>query len=92
MLGAVLLTILLGALVGWLASLVMNRDAEQSAFDNVVVGVLGAIVGTLLFSLFDGDPGFSPFINLSLGSLFVAFVGAVVVCALLNYRSHRRIR
>lgn len=92
MVGAIIVTVLLGALVGWLASLVMNRDAEQGLGENIVVGVVGAILGTLLFSLLDGDAEFDPFIEFNLGSLLVAFVGAVLVCAALNWRNHRRVR
>lgn len=88
---AVVVTILLGALVGWLASKVMNRDAEQGWVANILVGVAGALVGTFIFSLFTGN-GTSPFIDLSVGSVLVAFLGALVVSGIVNYVQYKKVR
>lgn len=75
MLVNILLWIVLGAVAGWLASLVMGRDAEMGAIANIVVGILGAFVGGLLMNLF-GEPGATGF---NLYSLIVAFVGAIAL-------------
>lgn len=79
-----LLWLLFGALVGWLASLVMRTDAQQGLLLNIVVGIIGAFLGGLVFN-FMGIGGSS--INnsdFSLGALLVSFVGAVILLAAVN--------
>jgi uncharacterized membrane protein YeaQ/YmgE (transglycosylase-associated protein family) len=44
-----ILWLLFGALVGWLASIVMHTDARQGALLNIVVGIVGAVIGGWLF-------------------------------------------
>ncbi|MCK6591370.1 MAG: GlsB/YeaQ/YmgE family stress response membrane protein [Polyangiaceae bacterium] len=78
--------ILFGAIVGWLASLVMARDAQQGTLGNIIVGILGATIGGFLFSR---DVAPSVF---SLGSLLTAFVGAVVLLAIVNLVQRGRVR
>ena len=46
-----ILWLLFGALVGWLASIVMRTDAQQGALLNIVVGIIGAMLGGFIFSL-----------------------------------------
>lgn len=87
----ILLTILLGALVGWLASIVMRRDAQQGWVLNILVGIVGAFLGSLIASLFVG--GNADFwIGFNLFDLFWAFVGAVLLCGLLNYSQNGNVR
>ena len=74
-----ILWLLFGALIGWLASLVMRTDAQQGALLNIVVGIIGAIIGGFLFG--------GPTINSSsfnLTALLISFVGAVILLALVN--------
>ncbi len=74
-----LLWLLLGALVGWLASIVMHTDYEQGPLLNIVVGIVGALIGGLLFGY--------PTINqgvFNLPALLVSFVGAVILLAIVN--------
>lgn len=71
----ILAWLILGALAGWLASKVMNTDEQQGALANIVVGILGAIIGGYVFNLFGGES----VTGLNLYSVFVAFVGAVVL-------------
>ncbi|MDZ7708063.1 MAG: GlsB/YeaQ/YmgE family stress response membrane protein [Trueperaceae bacterium] len=75
-----LLWIVLGAVAGWLASMVMKTRAEQGLLIDIVVGIVGALLGGWLFGLFgaQGVTGFNFY------SLFVAFVGAVVLLAILR--------
>lgn len=81
-----ILWILFGAVVGWLASLVMARDAQQGALGNIIVGVLGASIGGFLFNRDVAPDVFS------LGSLLTAFVGAVVLLAIVNLVQRRSLR
>ena len=71
--------LLIGALVGWLASMVMRTDAQQGAILNIVVGIVGALIGGFLFG--------GPTINssaLNLTAILVSFVGAVILLAIVN--------
>lgn len=68
--------IILGALAGWIASLIMKTDGEQGAVLNIVVGIIGAVIGGWIMSLFNA----SDVTGFNLYSLFVAVIGA---CALL---------
>ncbi|HWQ14725.1 MAG TPA: GlsB/YeaQ/YmgE family stress response membrane protein [Roseiflexaceae bacterium] len=79
-----ILWLVFGALVGWLASIVMRTDAQQGALLNIVVGIVGAFLGGLIFN-FLGIGGAN--INqgdFSLGALLVSFVGAVILLAIVN--------
>lgn len=67
--------IILGALAGWIASIIMKTDAEMGAMSNIIVGIIGAFVGGFIVRMFGGD-GAS---GLNLYSLLVAVVGAVLL-------------
>ncbi|MEN9936190.1 MAG: hypothetical protein RLZZ387_2769 [Chloroflexota bacterium] len=78
------LWLVFGALVGWLASIVMRTNEQQGLLLNILVGVLGAFLGGLIFNLLGFDT-----ININdnvfnIGSLLVSFVGAVILLALVN--------
>jgi uncharacterized membrane protein YeaQ/YmgE (transglycosylase-associated protein family) len=74
----IILWIVFGALVGWIASMIMGTNASQGAFLNIVVGIVGAVLGGWIMSFF-GQGGVSGF---NLYSFVVALVGAVVLLAL----------
>lgn len=76
----IVLWIVFGALVGWVASLIMNTDPEQGALLNIVVGIIGASLGGWLMSLI-GEGGVSGF---NLYSFIVALIGAVVLIAIVK--------
>ncbi len=76
----IILWIIFGALVGWIASLIMKTDAEQGAFLNIIVGIVGAVLGGWIMSFF-GQTGVSGF---NVYSFVVALVGAVVLVALVK--------
>ena len=69
------LWIILGGVAGWLASMIMNTDAEQGALMNIVVGIVGAVLGGFLMNVF-GQSGVTGF---NLYSFIVAIIGAVVL-------------
>lgn len=70
-----LLWMIFGGVAGWLASLVMGTDARQGILMNIVIGIVGALIGGFLMS-FIGETGITGF---NLSSLLVAVVGAVVL-------------
>jgi uncharacterized membrane protein YeaQ/YmgE (transglycosylase-associated protein family) len=76
--------LVLGALVGWLASMVMRTDAQQGALMNIVVGIVGAFIGGLVFgSLGIGGATINDN-NFSLNGLVVSFIGAVILLGIVN--------
>ncbi|OGG51952.1 hypothetical protein A3C18_01780 [Candidatus Kaiserbacteria bacterium RIFCSPHIGHO2_02_FULL_54_11b] len=76
----IILWIIFGALVGWVASLIMKSDAEQGIVLNVVVGIVGAVIGGWIMSLL-GESGVAGF---NLYSFLVALVGACVLIAIVR--------
>jgi len=76
----IILWIILGALAGWIASIIMKNNAEQGAVGNIIVGIVGAVIGGYLMSMF-GQEGVTGF---NLYSLLVSIVGAVVLLAIVN--------
>src|SRR5688572_24581082 len=79
-----ILWLLFGALVGWLASLVMKTDAQQGALLNIVVGIVGAFLGGLIFNLLGIGGSNINDGNFNLSALVVSFIGAVVLLAIVN--------
>lgn len=77
----IILWIVFGALVGWISSLIMKTDSQQGAILNVVIGVIGAVIGGWLMNSF-GESGVTGF---NLYSFLVALLGAVVLIALMRF-------
>ncbi len=71
---SILAWIFLGGIAGWIASMIMGTDASQEIMMNIVVGIIGAIMGGVIFSMF-GTSGVTGF---NLYSLIVAVVGAAL--------------
>ena len=80
MLQAIIFWILFGALAGWLASLVMGADARMGATENIVVGIVGAVIGGFIMNSV-GSPGVTGF---NLYSILVAVGGAIVLIFLVR--------
>lgn len=85
-----LLTLLLGGLAGWLASLIMNRDANQGVLLNIVVGIVGAFLANLLLAPLLGVPAVLD--QVTLWGFVMAVLGAVVLLAIVNLFTRRSIR
>lgn len=86
----ILLTIILGGVAGWLASMVMNRDAQQGVVLNVVVGIVGAFLANLLIAPLIGVS--AALDHITLAGFLVAVLGAVVLLAIVNLFTRHRIR
>jgi uncharacterized membrane protein YeaQ/YmgE (transglycosylase-associated protein family) len=87
----IIILIIVGGIIGWLASLVMRRDAQQGIILNVVVGIVGALLaGFLLNPLIGGGNIMAG--DLSASSLIVSFLGAVVLLAIVNLVTRRSVR
>jgi len=87
-----IIALVMGGIIGWLASMVMGRNASMGLFWNVVVGVVGSMLGGWLFGFFTGgtqnlrDAPFSPM------TLLVAFGGATVLLGIVNLIKRGKIR
>jgi uncharacterized membrane protein YeaQ/YmgE (transglycosylase-associated protein family) len=70
--------IIFGAIAGWLASKIMSTDDEQGAIANIVIGILGAVIGGFIMQAV-GSSGVTGF---NIRSFLVAILGAVVLLGL----------
>ena len=71
--------IVLGALAGWIASMITRTDARVNGWMNVVVGIVGAFVGGLVLRLFGVSTS-----GINLGSLLTAILGAVILLSIVR--------
>lgn len=78
-----ILMIIVGGILGWLASIVMRTNAQQGILMNVVVGIVGALLAGFLLSPFVGAPPITSGV-FNLASLLVSFAGAVILLAIVN--------
>jgi len=75
--------LIIGGVVGWLASLLMRTDGQQGIVLNVVVGVVGAFLAGWFISPLVGVGTINQN-NFSLASVLVSLVGAVILLAIVN--------
>lgn len=79
--------LIVGAVAGWLASLVMKTNGRQGLLMDIVVGIVGAFIGGFVFNQF-GAAGVTGF---NFWSVFVAFIGAIVLLAVLRLLTGQRV-
>lgn len=70
--------LIIGGVIGWLASIVMRTDAQQGILLNIVVGIVGSFVGGLLFGGSINNQG------LTLYTFLSSLVGAIILLAIVN--------
>jgi uncharacterized membrane protein YeaQ/YmgE (transglycosylase-associated protein family) len=70
--------LIIGGLIGWIASMIMRTNAQQGIVLNIVVGIVGAFIGGLLIT------GGSINQDINLTSILVSLVGAVILLAIVN--------
>jgi uncharacterized membrane protein YeaQ/YmgE (transglycosylase-associated protein family) len=75
--------LIVGGIIGWLASLMMRTDAQQGLFLNIIVGIVGAALAGWFISPLLGTPSINDG-SFSVGSLLVSLVGAVILLAIVN--------
>jgi uncharacterized membrane protein YeaQ/YmgE (transglycosylase-associated protein family) len=83
--------LILGGLIGWVASLVMRTDAQQGIFLNIVVGVVGALLAGFVVSPLLGAGTINQN-DFSIAALVVSFIGAVILLAIVNLIRRGRVR
>ena len=75
--------LVIGGVIGWVASLIMKTDAQQGLFLNVVVGIVGALLGGWLISPLVGAGTVNQG-DFSLAGLLVSLVGAIILLFIVN--------
>lgn len=78
-----IIALIVGGVIGWLASKVMNTDAQQGIFMNIVVGCVGSLIGKFIAGML-GMGGMGLRDGLDIPSLIVAFVGAIILLGIVN--------
>jgi uncharacterized membrane protein YeaQ/YmgE (transglycosylase-associated protein family) len=75
--------IIVGAILGWLASMIMRTDAQQGPILNIVVGIIGALLGGWLIAPLFGTGTINSG-DFSIAGLLVSLLGAVILLAIVN--------
>ncbi len=79
----VLLWLVVGGVIGWLASILMKTDSQQGIVLNVIVGIVGAMLGGVFISPLVGVSTINQN-NFSLAAMFVSFIGAAILLAVVK--------
>jgi uncharacterized membrane protein YeaQ/YmgE (transglycosylase-associated protein family) len=83
---SIIVTIILGAIVGWIGSRLAGR--EEGFFGSMVIGIIGAIIGQGIARLFGS--GSTSYLSLTVAGVVWSIVGAAIFAAILNAFSNRR--
>jgi uncharacterized membrane protein YeaQ/YmgE (transglycosylase-associated protein family) len=86
----ILVWLIVGGVVGWLASIVMRTDAQQGVLLNVVVGIVGALLAGFIVSPLLGIGTINE--GVSIGTFLVSLVGAIILLAIVNLFRRGRVR
>jgi uncharacterized membrane protein YeaQ/YmgE (transglycosylase-associated protein family) len=78
----ILIWLVVGGVVGWLASIIMRTDARQGLVLNVVVGIVGALIAGFVVSPILGIGTINQ--GISVSTFLVSLVGAVILLAIVN--------
>lgn len=85
----IIIAIIVGGIIGWLASMVMNRDASMGIFWNIIVGVIGSFLGGWIGTFFGVGATLTTFSPIG---LLMSFIGAVVLLMIVNLVQRGRVR
>lgn len=86
----ILVWLIVGGVVGWLASIIMRTDAQQGILLNVVVGIVGALLAGFIVSPLLGIGTINQ--GISLATFLVSLVGAIILLAIVNLFRRGRVR
>jgi uncharacterized membrane protein YeaQ/YmgE (transglycosylase-associated protein family) len=79
----IIIWLVMGGVVGWIASMIMRTDAQQGVLLNVIVGIVGAVLAGWIISPLVGVPTINQD-AFSFGAIIVSLVGAVILLAVVN--------
>jgi uncharacterized membrane protein YeaQ/YmgE (transglycosylase-associated protein family) len=77
----IIVWIIVGAVAGWLASIVMKTNASQGLLADIIVGIVGGLIGGFVLNALGIGGAVT---GLNIGSILVAFIGAIILLALLR--------
>ncbi|MDH7453726.1 GlsB/YeaQ/YmgE family stress response membrane protein [Luteimonas composti] len=78
----IIVWLIVGGIVGWLASIIMRRDAQQGILLNIIVGIIGAMIGGWLIGPMLGAGSIND--GITVMSFIVSLIGAVILLAIVN--------
>ena len=78
----IIIWLIVGGIIGWLASMVMKTDGQQGIILNIIVGIVGAFIGGFIGPMLGLGGGINAAI--SLPSILVSLVGAIILLAIVN--------
>lgn len=79
-------SILLGALAGWIASIIMDKNAQMGAVENIIVGVIGGVIGNFVAGII----GLQATSNWSIGGIGISVLGSVILLWLVDFFRGRK--
>ena len=83
--------LIVGGIIGWLASMIMRTDAQQGVLLNVVVGIIGALIGGWLIApLIGGSTSAAG--GFDIMGFIAALIGAIILLAIVNLFRRGRVR
>jgi len=85
----IIIALIVGGVAGWLASMVIGRDASMGVFWNIIVGIIGSTIGNFIGRYFGFGGSIQEF---SIMGLVTAFVGALVLLLILNLIQRGKVR
>jgi uncharacterized membrane protein YeaQ/YmgE (transglycosylase-associated protein family) len=74
----IIVWLIVGGIIGWIASMIMRTDAQQGILLNIIVGIVGAFIGGMIVT------GGSINQDINLTSILVSLLGAIVLLAIVN--------
>lgn len=80
---SILIWLVMGGVVGWIASMIMGTDARQGIILNVVVGIVGALIGGFLIGPLLGAGSINE--GISIMSFVVSLIGAIILLAIVRF-------
>lgn len=86
-----ILWLIVGGIIGWIASMLMRTDAQQGIFLNIIVGIIGALLAGWLITPLVGGSTINEG-NFSLSGLVISLLGAIVLLAIVNLFRRGRVR
>ena len=87
---SLIIWLIVGGIIGWLASMIMKTDGQQGILLNIVVGIVGSFIGGWLIApLIGGNTGAGGF---DLMGLVAALIGAIILLAIVNLFRRGRVR
>jgi uncharacterized membrane protein YeaQ/YmgE (transglycosylase-associated protein family) len=86
----IVIWLIVGGIVGWLASLIMRTDGQQGLLLNIIVGIVGALLAGWLISPLVGVGTIND--GISIGSIIVSLIGAIILLAIVNLFRRGRAR